>query len=142
MTINPCKECGAPVSNKAESCPMCGAKQPKKTSMLTWFMVVLLGAGALIWMYLPSGGGSASSQPSPETQKMMEQAAIQVAIKNTLKDPDSARFEFLNAKCGTVNAKNSFGGYAGAKRFVSDGATVYVDGDDGFKKAWKEHCTM
>ena len=42
MAIRPCKECGAPVSDKAESCPMCGAKQKKKTSMLAWFGLVLL----------------------------------------------------------------------------------------------------
>ena len=34
MAVNPCKECGGPVSDKAESCPQCGAKQPKKTSKL------------------------------------------------------------------------------------------------------------
>lgn len=42
MAIKPCKECGGPVSDKAESCPQCGAKQKKKTSMLAWFGLVLL----------------------------------------------------------------------------------------------------
>lgn len=51
MAIKPCKECGAPVSNKAESCPMCGAKQPKETSVLTWVCVGILGLAAIIWMY-------------------------------------------------------------------------------------------
>ena len=35
MAIKSCKECGGPVSDKAESCPMCGAKQPKATSKLS-----------------------------------------------------------------------------------------------------------
>lgn len=34
MAIKPCKECGGPVSDKAESCPQCGAKI-KKTSLFT-----------------------------------------------------------------------------------------------------------
>lgn len=51
MAIKPCKECGAPVSDKAESCPMCGAKQPKATSVLTWVCVGILGLAAIIWMY-------------------------------------------------------------------------------------------
>lgn len=51
MAIKPCKECGAPVSDKAESCPMCGAKQPKKTSVLTWVCVGILGLAVIIWMY-------------------------------------------------------------------------------------------
>lgn len=51
MSIKPCKECGAPVSDKAESCPMCGAKQPKGTSVLTWVCVGILGLAAIIWMY-------------------------------------------------------------------------------------------
>ena len=42
MAINPCKECGGPVSDKAESCPMCGAKQKKKISILAWIGLVFL----------------------------------------------------------------------------------------------------
>lgn len=48
MAINPCKECGGPVSDKAESCPSCGAKQKKKTSIWAWIglvLVVLTGIG-------------------------------------------------------------------------------------------------
>ena len=51
MAIKPCKECGGPVSDKAESCPQCGAKQPKETSVLTWVCVGILGLAAIIWMY-------------------------------------------------------------------------------------------
>ena len=48
MAINPCKECGGPVSDKAESCPLCGAKQKKKTSIWAWLglvLIVLAGIG-------------------------------------------------------------------------------------------------
>ena len=44
------------------------------------------------------------------------------AVSNQLKDPSSAQFRNLvevspGVVCGEVNAKNSFGGYAGFKRF-------------------------
>ncbi|KHE04764.1 MULTISPECIES: hypothetical protein [Citrobacter] len=46
-------------------------------------------------------------------------------VKETLKDPESAKFEsFFHSSgendgyvCGTVNAKNSYGGYTGKKKF-------------------------
>ena len=62
-------------------------------------------------------------------------SAAQEAVKKGLKDPDSAKFQNLrltdygNGKvvCGEVNAKNSYGGYVGHKRFVAgtSSATIY-----------------
>lgn len=44
MALITCKECKAQVSNQAKTCPQCGAKVPKKTSVLTWiFGFVILG---------------------------------------------------------------------------------------------------
>src|SRR5690606_39138299 len=68
MAIKPCKECGAPVSDKAESCPMCGAKQPKATSVLTWVCVGILGLAAIIWMYSDKTPGASSSGGVSTTQ--------------------------------------------------------------------------
>ena len=64
MAIKPCKECGAPVSDKAESCPMCGVKQPKATSVLTWVCVGILGLAAIIWMYSDKTPGTSSGAVS------------------------------------------------------------------------------
>lgn len=144
MVIKPCKECGAPVSDKAESCPSCGAKQPKETSVLTWFCVAILGVAAILWV-ISDHTPSAPSEPSPEIKALQSKASIQVAIKSILKDPDSAKFEFLNANCGTVNSKNSFGGYVGAKRFVSVRGVVDLEGHTISKKEmdalWRKHCS-
>ena len=38
MAIVLCKECKASISSSATKCPQCGAKMPKKTSLLTWFL--------------------------------------------------------------------------------------------------------
>ena len=45
MALVKCKECGEEVSNKAKSCPKCGAKAPKKTSLLTWLVLILIILG-------------------------------------------------------------------------------------------------
>lgn len=66
MAIRPCKECGAPVSDKAPTCPQCGAKQPKKTSKLALIfagLVLLVIFGSL----LSGGDEKASSESSDET---------------------------------------------------------------------------
>lgn len=53
----------------------------------------------------------------------------QAAVRRGLKDPDSARFDDIKGwaskkgdigVCGWVNAKNSFGGYAGRSPFLAD----------------------
>ena len=68
----------------------------------------------------------------------------QEAVEDVLKDPDSAKFEFLNENCGTVNSKNSFGGYVGSRRFVSINNIVDLEGHSVSKKEmdalWRKHC--
>lgn len=45
MSLVKCKECGQGVSTKAASCPNCGAKAPKKTSLFTWLVLILIIVG-------------------------------------------------------------------------------------------------
>ncbi|GEM_PF-7133550 len=72
------------------------------------------------------------------------------AVKTRLKAPSSAEFRnvFFSQKsgtpvtCGEVNSKNSLGGYAGYKAFVSDGGsrTFLADDVDNFAEVWSELC--
>lgn len=59
------------------------------------------------------------------------------AVRDTLKDPDSAKFRdgyvypqsdgsFVG--CGSVNAKNGFGAYSGYRRFIASKGNVLFDG--------------
>ncbi|CAN7649888.1 hypothetical protein LJR039_005017 [Pseudorhodoferax sp. LjRoot39] len=75
--------------------------------------------------------------------------AAQRAVRATLKDPDSAQFKEVYANyteafdlvaCGSVNAKNSVGGYTGFKRFVSSGKSVILEGRDNLADAWAKAC--
>ena len=42
MALVKCKECGEQVSTKAKTCPKCGAKAPKKTSLFTWLVLIFI----------------------------------------------------------------------------------------------------
>lgn len=42
MTLKKCKECGAEVSNKAKACPQCGSPVKKRTSLITWLVLIII----------------------------------------------------------------------------------------------------
>lgn len=65
---------------------------------------------------------------TPVTLTPQQVEAVQAAFRRVLKDPESARFGGQVAGrdskgviwvCGTVNAKNSFGGYTGIKPYIA-----------------------
>lgn len=70
----------------------------------------------------------------------------QDVVKDSLKDPSSASFKnnFVSDKsyvCGQVNAKNSFGSYAGYKRYINRGGLTLIDDDSPeFSRLWDENC--
>lgn len=74
-------------------------------------------------------------------------------VKSRLKDPSSAKFRnvyFIRANvggtptvCGEVNAKNSFGGMTGYKKFLSAGTIEFtlIEGDTSdFNEIWRGMC--
>lgn len=145
MTIKPCKECGGPVSDKAEKCPLCGAAQPKKTSPFVIFLAVLLGGAVLIAFYTPKSEYKSESKPLTEEDVMSAiQMQAYMTIKDSLKDPNSAKINFYKGKpCGQINAKNSFGGYNGSKRIVIL-KDINIEGQGlssaQFERLWKKNC--
>ena len=42
MALVKCRECGVQVSSKAKTCPNCGVKAPKKTSIVTWAVLIFI----------------------------------------------------------------------------------------------------
>lgn len=72
---------------------------------------------------------------------------VEKLVKEQLKDPDSAQFKDVKGKCGEVNAKNSYGGYTGFKRFyVSNDVAILENQDDEnilpFELGWQAHCEI
>lgn len=74
--------------------------------------------------------------------------AAEDSVRKMLKDPESAKFTdthkaHTGAVCGLVNAKNSYGGYAGASRFIVTPELARIEGDSddhGFSYRWVELC--
>jgi hypothetical protein len=79
--------------------------------------------------------GESAGKFTPATEAQADTAKATVIA--TLKDPDSARFGPITTDgkviCGTVNAKNAFGGYVGPKVFAVDGGIVHMHGSSA---AW------
>jgi hypothetical protein len=65
MALVKCKECGEQVSTSAKSCPKCGAKPPKKTSMITWAVGFFLVCAVYAAVRAPSS--TTNSAPSSST---------------------------------------------------------------------------
>lgn len=72
--------------------------------------------------------------------------SAEYSVKKLLKDSSSAQFSGAKigkqgAVCGYVNAKNSFGAYAGDSRYISiSGNSQIDDGSDDFAKSWDSFC--
>jgi hypothetical protein len=66
MALIKCRECGREVSSSAKSCPQCGAKLPKKTSFVTWAVLiffVFVGYAVIRAPSMKAPAESASSGP-------------------------------------------------------------------------------
>jgi hypothetical protein len=87
------------------------------------------------------------------------QIAAEQAVKEQLRDPNSANFDIRDLRfkivstgmlvCGTVNAKNGFGGYTGKQNWIvladwaSDGSVqgrAMIEGTPDFWPSWRKVC--
>jgi hypothetical protein len=143
MALINCPECQKEVSTLATTCPNCGApvstpstdnkfenktkpvKEKKKTSPVTWFVVIIiivLTFGSLISSFSGYSGSSSSSRrsssPSMESLKYQAKSHAKDIVRENLKAPSTAKFStvtILEQKRGhyllqvDVDAQNSFG---------------------------------
>lgn len=79
-------------------------------------------------------------------QEIKMQRLARDFVSKSLKDPGSAEFRNQSRLCGEVNAKNSFGGYTGFRRFMAANENMVVFEGDGrmepedFNLAWRKSC--
>jgi hypothetical protein len=118
------------------------------------FMNLRIAVLAPIAMVLSACGGTGSTTPTPHEIEAAVIDTCQQSVKKYLKDPDSAQFgddwkawivthhdkqptvsnyhpengDTLYSAGGSVNAKNSFGGYVGDQMYGCD-ASVTTSGD-------------
>lgn len=95
------------------------------------FVMVIVGAASLLAACAgpqTGSGGLNSAEHEPVALTAKQRGAIERAVKETLKDPDSAKFGDIRAGksrtgsvniCGLVNARNGFGGYTGMQAFTA-----------------------
>ncbi|MEQ1663206.1 MAG: zinc ribbon domain-containing protein [Thiobacillus sp.] len=69
MSLIKCHECGNEVSTEAKTCPKCGAKVKKPTSLAAKLVVVLIGIGVVSAIVSGGDPGNASSRPEPANCK-------------------------------------------------------------------------
>lgn len=103
-----CGECGHEISTTARACPSCGAARPR-TKWWLWVPLGLVAAFVVFAAILPNKPGRFDAER---------------VVSSLLKDPDSATFNGpfpgrmdSDTWCGSVNAKNGFGGYVGDRFF-------------------------
>lgn len=105
-------------------------------------MRTLITTAAVTLLAAPALAASATSAKVPDSAKV---ALVRAFVANSLKDPESARFRGVKVKwenvCGEVNAKNSYGGYVGYRRFYAiDSVDVHMEGDRFSEDQWDRFC--
>lgn len=128
MALTPCAECGAEISDKAKSCPRCGAKRP-----INWRPAAKVGLLVSLPIVFVLAMGSSFVRGQSDGPMGLAMSNTEQRLRGHLKDPDSmvirSSYPVVRRSsggsnehiyiCGLVDGKNSFGAYAGAVRFVS-----------------------
>lgn len=155
--LTKCKTCSEEIARNAKICPRCGEKNPHgKASLISVILVLFAVLFVIGQISNLSHGGSSGAQVTSTADTITKEAlwmdAGKDAVKEKLKDPDSAKFKdvfFHRGKdgvpitCGKVNSKNGFGGYSDFQGFVSAGSaelTFLQDEVSDFHNVWKRLC--
>ncbi len=115
-------------------------KEPDQDGWLGCVLVPVVVGLAAYWVF---------SDPAPETVAARDDAReilrAEQAVAARLRDPASASFMATRlatggAVCGTVNARNGFGGMSGNQRFVVQYGVALIEGDEDFESVYSANC--
>jgi hypothetical protein len=151
MALTKCVDCGAKMGETALMCLQCGAKPPPKTTGRTKIIAAIFAF--IIGYSILKPSFSPPDPMLPQAAPVYPRAEIsshaRALVRERSKDSDSLKFrnEFTaqaGIYCGEVNGKNSFGGYVGFMKFISNDKTLLMDEGENktFKEAWQKFCTV
>lgn len=143
----------------ARNHPLAATPKPKKADppWLIWaiagFIILALLSTCLFDRDTPKSTWTpavTSPAPDPGVAESVAKTYAERQVRAILKDPDSATFgdEWVRSAklpivCGTVNAKNSFGGFTGQTSFLVFGSAAYTEEGEhrnSFVSLWNKLC--
>lgn len=142
-----CRKCSAIYPASDKNCPSCNASS--RALPISWIIGALVTVAAGVY-FVSAPDREPTAPAGPRDSEVLSLAFS--SVRANMKDPDSAKFgqakrysvsDGRNVACGSVNAKNSFGAYAGEKRFVftyESGLVMIDDGSSAFSTAWSTLC--
>lgn len=154
MPLINCKDCGSAVSTEAKACPKCGARMPRKTSLITKVLAGVIATSMAVaitgWVMGPPAtpedpakAAALAAVQAQDDQRRSAGRAFVNALQRSARDPESMVFEWIGINpdasliCATFRAKNGFGGTTKeAVMAIGNGAITRAD-----TKAWQKHCT-
>lgn len=119
--------------------------------VLLWIFLLVFTGGAIYyasiasqWVFSPVDPAVREAEIGARDRKF----AAEEGVRYYAKDPESVQFREVTVTpkmvCGQYNAKNSYGAYAGFKRFVSDGKkSIFMEDDKGKERMdalWQLYC--
>lgn len=150
MQAKKCWKCSAFYPAEDSICPSCQshglAGIARKAGWILLFFCFAAGSAFFV-------GSKARGLPEADEAKQNRAIANSFTkVRSLLKDPGSSDFGIaksytadsgVTSVCGTVNAKNSFGGYTGFKRYIYEsarGSVIFDAGEASFSEAWLITC--
>lgn len=110
-----CKACAKEISKNAKACPSCGEVPPKKTTLTTWFVTVIIGFIAL-GAILPDNTPSSSVPPLPRLESKTDIEKLSwrkggfdnVAVVDfTIKNNNTTPIKDIEVACDAVAASGT-----------------------------------
>ena len=125
MSLIKCKECGKQISNKAESCPSCGAKLPKKTSIVTWVLISSIAIYFVVDLFIPKNESVYSSAPRA---KNFNFSSMEICLINIKKLSSSESLKIFTDKPEEVSGILDNGNSFACKKMSTGTKGVYYHG--------------
>jgi hypothetical protein len=141
MAIVRCQECWKDISSEARSCPHCGYSKSRIRKPLLITLGVIGAGFALMMAFGLSRSGESKYDYRYSLERQLKEPSSAEYRNDSLYYGDDGKIYY----CGEVNAKNSFGGYAGFVRFMGNkGGFLFENGGDADKLllrvGWPNNC--